>query len=445
MQDTDAFPLPYVAEALGPYIRPREEVTRTRHRLQRHLEEQVLGQRGSFTAVDLVKTGIKASAQVPPSITGVRRAYLRALRAHSAAQERYDALKAEVAQLSSSAASGSAASSNEKPISGEAVVQLLRQREKHRKLQVVDHAVAQIDANGKELIGNHPNDIIRSNSGELPTPPSHQPLLSGEGPAVEARILQLKKAVLAAKSDVDAQNQRQDNRPHSTENGSGQSNAEVTGLQAALNELTGWMEQQLAIMGNAESETHTTSPPLRGNGLVASSEWASLEDIGRSYEEYIVARRQLLQTVSSTPTVRGQDTTAESNSPTVPRSPSRKPEHEKAAETVLPYIAGLTSAKHEEQSLLQQTAQLRRQIASSEGETQRLMARLAEESHLVQPGAGSGKAWAEAAGDASSATTTFVRGRTEVGEAACEDAERALESIDRVPAMFDSLTEAMAR
>ncbi|KAK3062590.1 hypothetical protein LTR53_019300, partial [Teratosphaeriaceae sp. CCFEE 6253] len=162
----------------------------------------------------------------------------------------------------------------------------------------------------------------------------------------------------------------------------------------ALNELTGWMEQQLAIIGDgAGDDAAVPSDPRTTTGEEAPSPPVSLDDLAALYAEYIAARQTLLRTITNNPTLDpSQATPASAEYPptTAPHQPHLSP-----AEAVLPFLGPLTTARGRTHSLQTQSSFLRRQLTTAETSTQRLLARLADESHLVHPGANKGADWAD--------------------------------------------------
>ncbi|KAK4550205.1 hypothetical protein LTR36_003172 [Oleoguttula mirabilis] len=423
-------PLPEVAEALGPFIKPRSEVARIRQELQSHVAKQIGGGDASVSSVMLADPHDVQTSRPSSALSGVRKAYLKALQAHATAQSRYDALKADLDRLSgSSSGPRDPKATGSSPVS-DSYVSLLRQRERQRKLQVIDHAFSRINGAGKDATNGHLDDLTRQRAGDLPTPPTARAPAFHERANVDGRVLQLKKAVLATKRQTGSSNAPAQANV-TTRSGP---EAEVTGLQSALNELTGWMEQQLAIIGDAESESQPVPSTPIANGHNAP-EAVSLEDIGALYEQYLAARQRLIETVNMPPE---SDLPSDAVAITNGNALKEVDKRTTPADTLLPYIRSLTTAKQEEQSLLQQSAHIRRQISSAEAETARLVARLADESHLVHPGAARGRDWAEAASDASTATERFAMQRVQAGEAAAVVAKKALVDIGDVPTMLEN-------
>ncbi|TKA83902.1 hypothetical protein B0A55_00093 [Friedmanniomyces simplex] len=425
--DSQDCPLPSVLEALTPFIKTRHDVAEIRTDLHDHLQRCIDREGSALSSVSLANPRSGTTQQTSPDITGAHKAYLNALRAHSVAQGRYDALKADLAHLPESTHLNRAVSANGPSSISDSYIPLLRQREKRRRLQLIERAYAAVAAAGTGLIDGHLDNVVKQQAGDLPTPPTQQPPTYREKPDVEARILQLKKTVLSTKRDVKQRaamksDDRGNDVPQAGPGGG------IVGLQSALNELTGWMEQQLAIIGDVEGEVQTSDVTTAINGHPASG-GVSLENIAASYDDYLLARQRIIQIISSPSTSEDLATF-----PTEPESVLRTPPRLRSpAETVLPYLDSLTSTKREEHSLLQDTTFLRRQIAASESETQRLLARLADESHLVHPGASQGRDWAAAAAEAKDATKEFAAQRLQAGEVSAAATAQALEGVRDVP------------
>lgn len=429
----EGFPLPEVSEALSPYIKPRDEVSAIRKELHLHLQSQVKSDAIPLSSVNLTTRTTSTSKSPPASVSDIRRAYLKALQAHNAAQAEYDTLRADLDRLKHPNAKSRNNGSHSCTTIGEDYIPLLRQREKQRKLKAIETAYAGIASAGGELPITAQDDILKKRLGEPPIPPSTQPSLSRSSD-VEAKILELKKALISTKRRVD---ERQGNAlSHDVNGGSAVSpQMEIAGLQNALQELTAWMESQLTIIANAESTAESEESPTKSG---APDETAnSNSDIEALYQRYIEARERLVQTIND-PTKPSVDQVDGLVNEAL-NSKDVNPPSKSSVEVLLAYLPTLLSAKQEEQALMQQSAYVRRHITSAETATERLLHRLADESHLVQPGASSGENWATAAREASDATRDYVKARVEVGESSINSADQALENIKSLPASLDRL------
>ncbi|KAI7350925.1 hypothetical protein KC320_g5301 [Hortaea werneckii] len=427
-------PLPEVAEALGPFIKPRDEVSRIRQELQSYLQKQAGSADVPLSTANVTASSERDVLSPRPALSGVRRAYLHALRAHSEARGKHDRLRADLERLSAGSLDENKRTNTSASVT-ENHLPLLRQRERQRKLQAIQRAFEGISSTGKAATNAHIDDLVRQKAGDLPAPPSVQQQTYSDKPDVDSRVLELKKAIIATKRRVDLLTASD---PRSNEETSRQSKSEVAGLQAALQELTVWMEDQLSLIGSAEGESQAAPPTPSTGEQATSGATSSVEDIGALYEDYIDARERLITTTNSPPST----ATTPDNSRSGSRSPPSRDIERRAspAETLLPHIRRLASTKLNEQALLQQSAYLRRQISTAESEDQRLILRLADESHIVQPGASKGKDWAEAGREASRATTEAASERLKAGEKAAASAKRALDDIEYVPKVFEDLS-----
>lgn len=429
---TDNCPLPEVAEALGPYIRTRNEVAAIRRGLHQHLQSQLRNGNTPLTSASLTIPPESQLGSPPSSLTGVRKAYWKALQAHGEAQARYDALRADLDRLKHQRSGPEAHSARHSTSVNDDYIPLLRLREKQRKLKAIETAYSEITSTGADLFVSPLDEIVKKQIGELSVPPNTHPS-SDRTSEVEGKILELKKALVATKRRVD---ERKKQESLSTEtNGASEVSpkSEIAGLQRALQELTTWMESQLTVIANAEGATQ--SPEDSGT---APDTKISSDTIETLYRQYVEARERLLRTVNGLPETQPNDSiedlTGQNPVPRDTNALAKAP-----AELLLPYIPTLVAAKQAEQALMQQNAYVRRHISSAEAETDRLLRRLADESHLVQPGATSGSDWADAAKEASVATDNFIRERVEAGEAFANSTRQGLENIRSLPASLDRL------
>lgn len=436
-------PLPEVVSALGPFIKSRDEVAAIRRNLQAYLQKQLPGDGETpLTAARLVAPRENDLGDPPPALMGVRKAYWKALQANQAAQAKYDALKADLEALKRPPLEPD----TDQPSINDTYIPLLRQKEKLRRLKVLERAYSSLSTLPSESL----DDQLKSRLGAQPTSPSGQTPTSNsrKAPEVESKLLDLKKAALTVKSRVKNQEARNAVAKASLPPNEELPNAaRIAGLQKALQELTVWMEEMLGVIADAEAEApNLTAPtPHEANGTpVKTGPKADLEDIETAYEHYLDTRRKLVQQASTPPSDEDED-----SEPLFPpsRSPNAsKPAHSKPspAELLLPLIPQLASLKSQETALLNQKSYLRRQLAASEDETARLIQRLAGESHLVQPGANSGADWAGASREAAAETEKVVLERIKVGEEWSGKARAAMATIEDVPEAIEQLNRGWA-
>ena len=197
-------------------------------------------------------------------------------------------------------------------------------------------------------------------------------------------------------------------------------------LQQARNELIAWIEQQLAIIGDAQAdEVDDVSSPAKANGQEEDGHIATPEEIIQLYDRYLEARRTLLDTVQSR-----QDISPLASAPDSPKPPRTSSQEMDAAgttaTTLLPFIKPLLDTQASEQEIIQQAAYARRQLSAADSSSERLLRRFADESHLVHPGASHGRDWARAGEEAGEATRELVLARAKAGEKSSREAEVTL-------------------
>lgn len=442
-------PLPKeVAEALQPYIKTRQEVEHVRRGLQ-----------ASFP-VSTLDTARKSYSETPEpgGLTGVRKAYLQALQAHRVAQERYDALKTELEQLSRSEPTPGGAQGNTTAFLTESYVPLIRQRERRRKLAIVEKTLAKITAAGGDAVVESFDKVAKREVGELPHPPSTSGYADRELES-DYDLTRLKKAILSTKRELE-EHEELSAQANGIAEGDINPHADLKALQKTHSELTAWMENQLAMISDVDSTKDGSSSIYSAAENSAGEEAAfSLSDIENLYKQYLDSRQRLLRVVShqerqdSSPSSSPDTARRRSTSPTTPTTTTTTldsdPSLPAPSELILPYLSRLTSTKQTSQSLSQQTTHLRRQLTLAETQTQDILTRLADESHLVQPehhhhrrrgGAPQGQDWREAAEEAREATVNVVKKRVESGNAFAEQAVQTLESIHGLPGCVDGIS-----
>lgn len=427
-------PWPEVAEALGPYIKTRQEVDAIRQALQAKLP---------VSGVDITWPQLPECDQVT-GVGGVRKAYLRAVEAHKAAQEKYDALKADMALLSQdtcrlpsdASAEGSGAS-----FLTDTYLPLMKRREKQRKLQVLKKTLANIGTASGDVSTVALEKVAKREAGDMPVPPSTAGSADRElNLDADYDLTRLKKAILSTQSQIN-EHQKATTLANGIVNGHTNPHAELRALQKAHHELTSWMENQLALISDIDS-TKSESSTQNGDHEPNGEQPFTMDDIESLYAQYLEARQRLLATISNPPEERQEPPT----SPGLVRRASCTPDTElgqTTSETLLPYLARLVSLRQSERALLAQSGYTRHQLALAETQTAAMLVRLADESHLLQPelhrGAPAGADWRKAGIEASAATTKTATQRINVGRQFAQSAAEALGNIQSMPESINVL------
>jgi hypothetical protein len=247
------------------------------------------------------------------------------------------------------------------------------------------------------------------------------------------RVVELKKAILKAKSTIESC-ERQD----STAEQQGSETSELHALQQARNELIGWIEAQLALIGDAQAEESNDASSLtKSNEDEETGPIASPAEILQLYDRYLEARDALLDTVQQP-----HDVSPLAPAPASPKQTRTTQDADPATTTataLLPFISPLLATQSAEQALVAQAAYVRRQLAAADSTSEKLLRRHADESHLVHPGASRGRDWARAGEEAGEATRDYVLAKAKAGEIASKEAESMLGRLEGITGGLERL------
>jgi hypothetical protein len=364
------------------------------------------------------------------------------LRAHQVARERYEGLRAELDVAARNAGTGvgegvGGDGNGSGSGDGGELLALLRARERRRKLGAVERAVAAVEREGDGVVGAKIDDVVKKAVGDVPVLPSQRGMMSGGGGREEGemRVVELKKAILRAKSTIDS-SERQDSSEERQRDGG----SELHALQQARNELISWIERQLALIGDSQAEEVTdnnASSPVKNGSDEEDSHVATPEEILQLYDHYLEARNSLLDTVQQP-----QDISPLAPAPKSPKQPRPAQDNDPATTTataLLPFISPFLAARSAEQALVHQAAYVRRQLSAAEASSERDLRRLADESHLVHPGASRGRDWARAGEEVSEATREYVLAKAKAGEVASREADGMLGRIEGITGGLERL------
>ncbi|KAF2498308.1 hypothetical protein BU16DRAFT_524440 [Lophium mytilinum] len=467
MNPTQNPPLPEVAAALAPYIHTRAETLRIRRLLSAHLAASLTYENdGDSADGETPITHLTLAAppstlvvkRTPKELQGggdarVRAAYLSALQSHAAAKKRYQALRDEIEELRESRAVDSASRDVTRGDgAAEEYIQLVKLRRKVERARVVDKAVekvwdARLAEGGAGGIGKRRTgvrEVVEEIVGKQPDMPSVKLEGIGEesGKAmVEEMVWRVKRGVVSAKADMDATEERKIKAKSGIEGDEVGVRLQVRGLRAAKAELVRWLEDELGKL-QEESVLEDASPVKKRAAHAGDGDGEGrppLEEIEERYREYVAVRAELVKTMDA---VKGQEhsniTTIAPPKDVETSSPDTNAESVKVVD-ILPFMPSLLQTAREERALLQQGTYLRHQLALTSEESLRTIGRLADESHLVTPGASSALAWASAAKDVSVSTRQYLQGNLEEGEQKVISAEETLGEVQARRENFERL------
>ena len=352
------------------------------------------------------------------------------------ARERYEGLREEL-DVAARNSGGAAAGIDEGEGEGGDLMVLLRARERRRKLGAVEKAVGAVERAGEGVVGAKIDDVVKKAVGDVPVLPSQRVLVGGGGGGGreegEMRVVELKKAILKAKSTIESC-ERQD----STAERQGSGTSELHALQQARNELIGWIETQLALIGDAQAEeSNDASSPTKSNEDEETGPIASPAEILQLYDRYLEARDTLLDTVQQP-----HDVSPLAPAPALPKQTRATQDADPATTTataLLPFISPLLATQSAEQALVAQAAYVRRQLAAADSTSEKLLRRHADESHLVHPGASRGRDWARAGEEVGEATRDYVLAKAKAGEISSKEAESMLGRLEGITGGLERL------
>ncbi|CAD0091336.1 unnamed protein product [Aureobasidium mustum] len=382
-------PLPELAEALRPYIRPREEVAEIRRGIDSLLSQYVHDSNVQISKVTLPTTETSAQSALNSPFNGVRRAFMQALIARQKAQSQYDALKAELDLLQHTPSEKESDEKHENPVAD--TVALIRQRQRRDKLLVIEKALDNLEKVRHTSQYADPSELLNSMQSQIPPPLAQQ---SQDESLAEAQshVFELQKAVLRAQNSIQTRSHINSSQQPITQDWK-----RAYALRKARDGLISWIEGELSKLSEDEEHMHPDMDVPEDSGTESLDEIKiTLQDL---YSKYISSRERLVQVLNTQ-----VKTNSEPDKPLLDRQQSANDKDESnnaaLALRVLPYIGILRSTTQEEAALMQHASYIRRQITAVSTETEQLLVRLSDESHMVRPGTSHTAAWAEAARDA---------------------------------------------
>ncbi|KAH0360665.1 hypothetical protein KCU65_g9272, partial [Aureobasidium melanogenum] len=402
-------PLPELAEALRPYIRPREEVAEIRRGIDSLLGQHVHDQNIPISRVTLPTTETSTQSALNSPFNGVRRAFMQALIARQKAQSQYDALKAELDLLQHTPGEKGNDERQENPVAE--TVALIRQRQRRDKLLVIEKALDNLEKVRHTSRYADPSELLNGMQSQIPPPLAQQSQDESLADA-QSHVFELQKAVLRAQSSIQSKAHTNSHQQPVTEDWK-----RAYALRKARDDLISWIEGELSKLSEDEESMHQDIDVPGDSGTESlDAIKTTLQDL---YNKYITARERLVRVLNTQ-----LKTDTDPVKPPLERHQSAngddEPSNAGLASKVLPYIGILRSTAQEEATLMQHTSYLRRQITAVSAETEQLLVRLSDESHMVRPGTSHTASWAEAAKEARNSDkdvvhSHLVKGETSIG------------------------------
>jgi len=318
------FPLPQVQSSLKPYIQTPSEATYIRQVVTQHLtnlsvEKRITGGVGShdefrrFLDFELGRGGGGGNSSC------IRKEYLEALREEAEARKALEAEDVETDPDDDD--DGEEEGGNEWMGEYTSTLSLTRQFEKLEILQIYlrtfnDPAVLEAEEKHKIVFNDPPPNPPAELTAVITARNSSNGPASGGGSTggitedLSARLLTLEKRILATHDSLRWESERlRELRSEGQEGGGGRRGGKKEAFAQTRDALITWVESQLshtATVDGLDASATVLSAPTDGGevlGARGGAEKTSLEDIlsdiNASYEEYLSARREVVEVLSA--------------------------------------------------------------------------------------------------------------------------------------------------
>lgn len=447
-----------VRNALGPYIRSREETEHIRRVLALHLHSSYENgpQSGLLALAEPDCTIIKSTSDV----RGLQREYIKALHANVKAQKEYQTVSQKHQHARQEDESAGPISLNNAGRLEEHVT-TIKLKLKQERLQTVEKYLELLSQKPAASPGFLQPNAIFEDACQLPDVP--KTVMSGFAvdtdstkTDLEALVDRLEKAVLRSKLLLRNEEQLlEEVKSRSTASpGKVSEGAKLAALSTTRNELISWMEMELGKVSESDDPQPDQGDAGGGREGKVDKEHMNeqLAQIKEKYACYVAARQDLVQLVGQSPQLtikppQGNKETARLGS----AMPAAHSSH-----LITPYIENLISLAQEQKAAIAQKSYLSHFLSKTTEESIRALDHLAEESQLLPahsvPGASrrghrlSGKQfgkgshnitqrvqpWVSAADSAKLATLEDVAEKIEEGQVALEGSTKYLAEIDQL-------------
>ncbi|KFY49094.1 hypothetical protein V495_00742 [Pseudogymnoascus sp. VKM F-4514 (FW-929)] len=442
-------------KALAPYIKSRQEVAHIRRVLALHLKSQV-DDKGDAKLPAPISLACESANKLPTTsgAHGLRREYLRALKANVKARQEYAKLTTE---------SQATKEKNVEEISLGPYLALEKQKQKLERLQILQKYVDSLAIKTPAFASflEQPSASIEALP-QLPTEAIASAARSGSESStvnLEDLIQDLERDVLRAKlllkseqdllAKIQGEQKKQLRRKSSSK--AAEPDQTLKALEKTRNELIGWVEEELGKAGDAEDQPENPSKTRDSEVPIEHA----VNEVREKYARYLRERKGLLEALAR-PAV--PDITPKPEVSDVSEESQNTGEVSETAGFITPYLSELLAISREQKSLSQQRSHITTSLAKQNKETIQVFDRLAEESHLLpkyqlpqkraRKGTGTfademavkespgvshrAEEWTYAAQASSIDTMEAVCVNVDEGKTAIEEAKKALDRLDKM-------------
>lgn len=386
-----------VAQSLKPFIKTRQEALRVRRILSLYLASAIGGlSEDTISPLSLAVPGrdvyVKA---IPPGISGIRKDYLLALRANAKARDSYEQT---LRQMSLATENSPKVNQGEQEGCGALHVstyldlaQLQKQYEKLKIIQgYLDEFRKKVAASDDGFSVSPIRQDADSNDFTPPTVEKHIPTnASGIDNQSRTLITQLEKAVLRANDALERERRLLDKLKSKNRSIGKPGHAvqltqatKTLALRKTRDELVSWIEQKLAKVNEAEDNPRAQSPLGSINSATAIEQHKG--EIEKTYQRYLGVRRSIVDVLLTQHAVHDAGTQSRRESKNSDRSEKSVLRPTRDATMALPYITeSMIPFANAQNALLQQEAHLSCSLNAHKRVLNRVLDRLADESHLL--------------------------------------------------------------
>lgn len=395
---SNTFTLPQITESLAPYIRTRQETLRIRRILTIFFAQSIdNGRANAISPTFLAVSNDKARVRlISPELTGLRKKYLKALQAHINSREDYKSQSRGLNEVNVRARRQEQRDmDNNASVAVSTQLELQREQRRYEKLRILQDYLDLLAMKDAANVDYLDTQMILKDMPPVPDLPSNIILErpSRSFPQSQDRTqeltLQLEKAILVAQYSLTkerillekAKNEQlnsetlKNNRPDDLK-------VKVQALRRTRDELVNWIEQQLAKSSQIKEAFETNEP---SNLIDVPLEFSRREEeIQNKYEEYVQARRLLVDFILDRSTFGAQENPAETKESSSSQKTRGNDAEWDEARLVLPYLTEyLIPAANAHRAFLQEESQLHQNLALQNRKTAKVLDKLAHESHLL--------------------------------------------------------------
>lgn len=385
-------PIKQVHLSLEPFIKSRHEALHIRRVLAAHLRSHVGVKEDCLVSQPLSLAGATLNGEVPSSgVRGIRRDYVRSIRANVKAKEQYENSKRghqlKDRPQQSEVYTGYVQEGPETIL--ESFFDVVKCRRKHERLRIVQDYIDMLAQKPAAAASHLDPEVVLRDVESLPNVPKElmnysRPHQEFERTDLKALVGQLEKSVLRAKLMLKKEQRflakiKSDRLGASPVSVSRKGRLQALGM--ARNELINWIEIELAKAGESSQDStagHSNEVNEQaGKGYIENR----LQLIQRQYSQYIKIRQSLVFAAIG----RVEPPPVKVCNNVIEQQVEREDPFDSTAmsHVIYPYLEELTYVSNMQKHIIQQKSYLTTSLAKQLKEVRQGFDRLGDESHLL--------------------------------------------------------------